>query len=85
MLDALGATEANRLVCCRPPSPRARDPEALAAAAQDLGVDKTRIEVVGAVEQAVARALAQAEPDDQVIVTGSLYVVGAARAALVAE
>ncbi len=85
MLEALGAPQAERLVCCRPPSPRALDPEAIAAAAQDLGVDRGRIEVVDAVEQAVARALTLAEPDDQVIVTGSLYVVGAARAALVSS
>jgi dihydrofolate synthase/folylpolyglutamate synthase len=85
MLEALGAPDAARIICCRPPSPRALDPETIAAAAQDLGVDKGRIEVVDAVEQAVARALASADPSDQVIVTGSLYVVGAARAALVSS
>ena len=35
------------------------------------------------VAEAVARGLAAAEPDDLVLVTGSLYVVGAARALLV--
>jgi len=35
------------------------------------------------VPEALARALTTASPDGQVIVTGSLYVVGAARAALV--
>ena len=33
-------------------------------------------------KQAVAIALSEAQPDDLVLVTGSLYVVGAARAAL---
>jgi dihydrofolate synthase/folylpolyglutamate synthase len=83
MLEALGVATAARLVCCRPPSPRALEPEALAAAARDLGVDPARIETVELVAEAVARALALAEPEDQIIVTGSLYTVGAARAALV--
>ena len=83
MLEALGAATAARLVCCRAPSPRALEPEALAAAARDLGFDPARIDTVELVAEAVARALALAEPEDQVIVTGSLYTVGAARAALV--
>ena len=84
MLEALGVTRGNaRIVCCRPPSPRALDPDVVAAAARDLGVDASRIESVDFVEEAIARALALAEPDDQVIVTGSLYTVGAARALLV--
>jgi dihydrofolate synthase/folylpolyglutamate synthase len=83
MLEALGVATAARLVCCRAPSPRALEPEALAAAARDLGFDPARIDTVELVAEAVARALALAEPEDQVIVTGSLYTVGAARAALV--
>lgn len=83
MLEALGAATAARVVCCRPPSARALEPDTLAAAARDLGIDPARIETVDLVEEAVARALAVAAPEDQVIVTGSLYVVGAARAALV--
>jgi dihydrofolate synthase/folylpolyglutamate synthase len=83
MLEALGATTAERIVCCRPPSPRALAPEVVAAAARDLGVDPGQIDIVDLVAQAVARALAVATPDDQVVVTGSLYTVGAARAVLV--
>jgi len=83
MLEALGAATADHIVCCRPPSPRALDPELVAAAARDLGVEPERIEIVDLVAQAVARALAVAEPEDQVVVTGSLYTVGAARAVLV--
>jgi dihydrofolate synthase/folylpolyglutamate synthase len=83
MLEALGVATAARLVCCRAPSPRALEPEAIAAAARDLGFDRARIDTVELVAEAVARALALAEPEDQVIVTGSLYTVGAARAALV--
>jgi dihydrofolate synthase/folylpolyglutamate synthase len=83
MLEALGATGAAHIVCCRPPSPRALDPEVVAAAARDLGVDPARIDTVDLVAQAVARALVVAEPEDQIVVTGSLYTVGAARAVLV--
>ncbi|MGQ0804119.1 MAG: bifunctional folylpolyglutamate synthase/dihydrofolate synthase [Actinomycetota bacterium] len=83
MLEALGAATAAHIVCCRPPSPRALDPELVAAAARDLGVEPERIEIVDLVAQAVARALAIATPEDQVVVTGSLYTVGAARAVLV--
>lgn len=83
MLEALGVDTAAGIVCCRPPSPRAMDPDLVAAAARDLGVDAERIETVELVEEAVARALTLAAPDHQVVVTGSLYTVGAARAVLV--
>jgi dihydrofolate synthase/folylpolyglutamate synthase len=83
MLEALGVADATRVVCCRPPSPRAMAPEALATAARDLGMPDDRIEVTDSVEEAAAQAVASASADEQVIITGSLYVVGAARAALV--
>jgi dihydrofolate synthase/folylpolyglutamate synthase len=82
MLEALNVADARRLVAAAPPSPRARDPEDLAAAARDLGVDPEKISVVPEVADAVERAVADAGDDGQVVVTGSLYVVGAARAAL---
>ena len=82
MLDALGATRAARVVCCAPPSPRARDPHELAAAARELGIADERVIVVNDVADAVERAIAETLDDGQVVVTGSLYVVGAARAAL---
>lgn len=76
MLAALGAARARLVIACPPPSPRAQDPEAVAEAARRLGV---AVEVAPSVEEAVERALAAADPDDVVLVTGSLYVVGAAR------
>jgi dihydrofolate synthase/folylpolyglutamate synthase len=82
MLDALGVTRVARLVCCAPPSPRARDPHELAEAARELGVADERVIVVNDVADAVERAIAETLDDGQVVVTGSLYVVGAARAAL---
>ncbi|HMF82115.1 MAG TPA: Mur ligase family protein [Acidimicrobiia bacterium] len=83
MLEALDAKHAARLLCCRPPSPRALDPGLVAAAGADLGVDPTRIETFDSVEAAVARARAVTDDDAQIVVTGSLYTVGAARHALV--
>jgi folylpolyglutamate synthase/dihydropteroate synthase len=82
MLAALGVGGAERLVCCAPPSTRARDPEELAAAARALGLDPGRVEVVHDVDDAIERARAVTGPDGQILVTGSLYVVGAARRTL---
>jgi dihydrofolate synthase / folylpolyglutamate synthase len=82
MLTALDAEHVARLICCRPPSPRALDPAVVAAAAVDLGVNPERVETFGTIDDAVAHALAVTGPDRQVIVTGSLYTVGAARHAL---
>ena len=83
MLEALDAKHAARLLCCRPPSPRALDPAQVAAAGADLGVDPDRIETFDSVEAAVARARAVTADDAQIVVTGSLYTVGAARHILV--
>jgi dihydrofolate synthase/folylpolyglutamate synthase len=82
MLAALGATEAEWVLTCPPPSPRALPANELAEAAFDLGVDPTRVEALGSVEDAVNRALAVTPEEGQVVVAGSLYLVGAARAAL---
>ncbi|HSS11278.1 MAG TPA: cyanophycin synthetase, partial [Acidimicrobiales bacterium] len=79
MLRALGADKARLVITCPAPSPRTFPPEELAKAAQLLGV---RAETVSSVEEALERARAEADEDDLILVTGSLYVVGAARAAL---
>jgi dihydrofolate synthase / folylpolyglutamate synthase len=83
MLEALDAKHVERLLCCRPPSPRALDPAVVAAAGADVGVDPARIETFDTVDDAVARARAVTDDDAQIVVTGSLYTVGAARHALV--
>jgi dihydrofolate synthase/folylpolyglutamate synthase len=85
MLDALGLETATRLVCTRAPSPRSLDPGVVATAAEDLGVDHEQIDVVDTVAEAVTRALEITPPDGQVIITGSLYTVGAARSVLVPQ
>ncbi|HUQ64402.1 MAG TPA: Mur ligase family protein [Acidimicrobiales bacterium] len=79
MLEALGADEARMVIACPPPSPRALPAEEVAAAAEGLGVT---VEVAASVEEAVALGLGLAQLDELVLVTGSLYVVGAARAVL---
>ena len=83
MLEALDVKHVARLLCCRPPSPRALDPARVADAGADLGVDPARIETFDSVDAAVARARAVTAEDAQIVVTGSLYTVGAARHALV--
>jgi dihydrofolate synthase/folylpolyglutamate synthase len=83
MLEALGALDVARLVCCRPDSPRGHDPEVVAEAAYDLGVDRAVVDVVDDVREAVAFAVRTTPADGQVVVTGSLYVVSPAREVLV--
>jgi dihydrofolate synthase / folylpolyglutamate synthase len=84
MLAALGVEELEGLlVCCQPPSSRALEASFVAKAALDLGLPEERIEVVDRVEDAVSTALLATPPDGQIVITGSLYVVGAARSVLV--
>jgi len=79
MLEAFDAGSARLVIACPPPSPRALPAAEVAAAARALG---TEAEEAASVPEAVATALALAAADELVVVTGSLYVVGAARAAL---
>lgn len=77
MLAALRADEFDVVITCTAPSQRGVPARELTAAARALGAD----EVIEAatVEAACGRAVSLAEGDDAVLVTGSLYVVGAAR------
>ena len=70
---------ARLVVACPPPSPRAMPAAEIADAARALGTDA---EEADSVAEALATALALAGDQELVHVTGSLYVVGAARAAL---
>jgi len=79
MFQALDVARARLVVTCPPPSPRAQPARELAGAAQALGC---RAVETSSVEEALSVALAEATDDDLVLVTGSLYVVGGARAAL---
>ncbi len=78
LLEALGAAEAVEVICCTPDSPRALPAEALAEVVAQLGGTPRVVPEVG---KALQHALDAAAHDDAVLVTGSLYTVGAARAA----
>jgi len=79
MLRCFDAGRARLVVACPPPSPRALPTAEIAAAARALGTDS---EETASVSEAIATALALAGEQELVHVTGSLYVVGAARSAL---
>jgi dihydrofolate synthase/folylpolyglutamate synthase len=78
-LAALALPDVVRVIACEAASPRAVPAAEVAAAAERLGL---AAEVGRSVAEAVGRALAGCAADDGVLVTGSLWVVGEARAAL---
>jgi dihydrofolate synthase / folylpolyglutamate synthase len=77
MLSALHADEADVVIVCTPPSPRGVPAQTTADAARKLGCEN--VIVAESVSRACERALANADADDAILVTGSLYVVGEAR------
>ena len=81
VVDALLGLEPHRVVCTRPDSPRAVDPTRLAELVRAATPD-TEVATLDDVGDAVDRAVGSALDDDAVFVAGSLYTVGAARAAL---
>lgn len=81
MVAALRADEFDMVIVCTAPSPRGIGAAEVAAAARAIGCDE--VVVRETVDDACALALDRAEADDAVLVTGSLYVAGAARTALV--
>ncbi|MEP6624363.1 MAG: folylpolyglutamate synthase/dihydrofolate synthase family protein [Acidimicrobiia bacterium] len=85
MLRALDLGRVAHLVCTRAPTPRAMDPHAILDAAIALGMDPNAIDVLPDVNRAVARALDITGADGQILIAGSLYLVGAARAVLRSE
>ncbi len=82
MLDALHSAGVRSVVACAPRSNRALPPEAVADAATHLGMAAT---VVPSPADAVAYAVGHSDPDDRVVVCGSLYVVADARRALLRD
>jgi len=76
---AVLAPLAERAFVSRSDSPRALDPRALAEACERAGIAAT---VHPTITEALDAARAAAEPDDLIVVTGSLYTVAAARAHL---
>ena len=78
LLEILDAESAATVVCCAPDSPRALPAAELSDHVRRAGGRPVVVDDVG---EAIAAALVTADPDDLVLVTGSLYTVGAARAA----
>lgn len=70
---------ADHVVVCEPPTERAAPADRIAAAASAAGLSH---EVANDVRDAIERASGVAGRSDGIIVTGSLYTVGAARDAL---
>lgn len=79
LLEALDARRASLVIGTNADFPRAVPAVDMAAAAASIGIDA---EAVPGVAAAVAEARRRAEPEDVILVTGSLYVVGEARRAL---
>ncbi len=77
LLEAFGVRDASLVVCCTPASPRAVPAADLASMVTSLGGTAAVVPDVG---EALRHALDGATAIDAVIVTGSLYTVGAARA-----
>ena len=80
MLDAFEAQRAQRVIAVAPPSARAMDPGRIVAAAQDRGITAS---AAASVDQALEQARAATPEDGLLLVTGSLYLVGAARGMLI--
>jgi dihydrofolate synthase / folylpolyglutamate synthase len=76
MLDALGAKTAAAVYAVAPPSPRAMDPGEIVDAGHTRGIN---VSVLRTVEQAIDKAISEAEDDAMVLVCGSLYLIAAAR------
>ena len=82
MLEAVRVDRFDEIITCTPPTARARPAAELAAAAAAVGCAATPIDDVG---DALAAAVARAAPADQIVVTGSIYLVADARSWLLAR
>ena len=76
MLEAIGAGGFDEIITCTPPTGRARPAAALADAAASRGWAATALDDIG---DALRHAIRSAGPADQIVVTGSIYLVAEAR------
>ena len=81
MLAALRADEFDIVICCTAPSPRGVPGAQVGAAARQMGCGE--VYVFDDVATACRSATGLADADDAILIAGSLYVVGAARATLI--
>ncbi len=77
MLSSIRADEFDLVIACTAPSPRGIGCRQVAQAARDLGC--VEVIVTDTVDQACDYAMRHSDPDDAVLIAGSLYVAGAAR------
>ncbi|MDA3028713.1 MAG: bifunctional folylpolyglutamate synthase/dihydrofolate synthase [Actinomycetota bacterium] len=77
MVEALRVEEFDVVIACTAPTPRGVDAALVGAAARTTGC--AEVLIVDDPGEAVIRALRSADPDDAILVTGSIYVVGAVR------
>jgi dihydrofolate synthase/folylpolyglutamate synthase len=82
MLDALGAGSFDEIITCTPPTGRARPAPEMAEAARSRGWHATAIDDIG---EALDSIVATAGHDDQIVVTGSIYLVADARSRLTSD
>jgi dihydrofolate synthase/folylpolyglutamate synthase len=80
ILEALEADTAAAVIASTAPSPRAIPPEEIARVAESMGIKAIVEPDIGA---AIDRAKRLAGTTDAVLVTGSLWFIGAARSHLV--
>lgn len=81
MLDAFGVRPGDRVVATTPPTPRGVPAAELAAVVERRGVEVTAIDDIDTAVATAWRTAEAAGEGDLVMVTGSLYAVGAARTA----
>ena len=81
MVAGFGIAEGDHVVACTPPSPRGVPADQLAAVVGERGIEAVAVPDVGAAVEGAWAAAGDAGEADAVLVTGSLYVVGAARTA----
>lgn len=77
LLTTFRATEFDVVITCTPPSPRGLPASEMAEVARRVGC--TEVIIAESVESACETALKLAQPQDAVLVAGSLYIVSAAR------
>jgi dihydrofolate synthase / folylpolyglutamate synthase len=81
LLTTFRASEFDIVITCTPPSPRGLPATEMAEVARRVGCDE--VIIAETVESACEIALKLAQPQDAVLISGSLYIVSAARPFLI--
>ncbi|HUY85672.1 MAG TPA: cyanophycin synthetase, partial [Acidimicrobiales bacterium] len=79
MLEAFGSSSIDIVIACPAPSPRSISVGEIVSAAEALGIESMS---TNSVADAVAIGIGIAEPEDLILIAGSMYVAGAARTEL---